>query len=105
MKKESEPQNQVDAAGPNPAPNDPSMRQRITSPNSPMPSTIQFQQIPMGQFFEFRGRRYRKLALSMASDEDRNGNIFQAQTEVLPDPFSRSAPGPEGSYPRTNQKP
>jgi len=95
MKKESEPQNQVDAAGPNPAPNDPSMRQRITSPNSPMPSTIQFQQIPMGQFFEFRGRRYRKLALSMASDEDRNGAIFRAETEVLPDPLGHQASSSE----------
>ena len=56
-----------------------------------MPSTIQFQEIPIGQFFEFRGRRYKKLALSMASDEERNGNIFQGQTEVLPDPLSRDA--------------
>jgi hypothetical protein len=70
-----------------------------------MPTTIQFQEIPIGGYFEFHGRRYRKLALSMASDEDRNGTIFQAQTEVLPDPYSRSDPGPEGSYPRTNQKP
>ena len=51
-------------------------------------STIQFQEIPIGQHFEFRGRRYRKLALSMACDEDRMGNIFQAPTEVLPDPFA-----------------
>jgi hypothetical protein len=57
------------------------------NPSPKMPSTIQFQEIPIGQFFEYRGRRYRKLALSMASDEDRNGNIFQAQTEVLPDPL------------------
>jgi hypothetical protein len=53
----------------------------------PVPSTIQFQEIAIGQYFEFRGRRYKKLALSMASDEDRIGTIFQAQTEVLPDPF------------------
>ena len=65
------------------------------NPSPEMPSTIQFQEIPIGQFFEFHGRRYKKLALSMASDEDRNGNIFQAQTEVLPDPFSRSDPTPE----------
>jgi hypothetical protein len=57
----------------------------------PLPSTIQFQEIPIGQHFEFRGRRYRKLALSMACDEDRIGNIFQAQTEVLPDPFPSAA--------------
>jgi hypothetical protein len=92
MKKESESQNQVDAAGPSPAPNDPSTLQKITSPSSRSQSTIQFQEIPIGQFFEFRGRRYRKLALSMASDEDRNGDIFQAQTEVLPDPISQIDP-------------
>jgi hypothetical protein len=57
MKKESEPQNQVDAAGPNPAPNDPSTFQKITSPSSRSPSTVQFQEMPIGQFFEFRGRR------------------------------------------------
>jgi hypothetical protein len=52
---------------------------------------MQFQEIAIGQHFEFRGRRYKKLALSMASHEDRIGNIFQAQTEVLPDPFARAA--------------
>ena len=52
-----------------------------------MPSPPQFQEIPIGQFFEFRGRRYKKLALSLASDEDRNGAIFRTETEVLPDPF------------------
>ncbi len=87
MKNESEPHNQVDAAGPNPAPSDPSKLQKLTSPSSTMTATIQFQQIPIGQFFEFRGRRYKKLALSMASDEDRYGSIFMAETEVLPDPF------------------
>ena len=48
-------------------------------------TTLQFHDIQISQFFEFRGRRYQKLALSMASDEDRNGNIFQAETEVLAD--------------------
>jgi len=39
--------------------------------------TIQFHQLPLGARFEFRGRRYEKLALSMARDEERCGNIFQ----------------------------
>jgi hypothetical protein len=52
-----------------------------------MPPIMQFQEIPIGGHFEFRGRRYQKLALSMARDEDHYGNIFQAQTEVLPDPL------------------
>ena len=45
--------------------------------------TIQFHQLPLGARFEFRGRRYEKLALSMASDEDRCGNIFQYECQVL----------------------
>jgi hypothetical protein len=63
-----------------------------------MPSTaqrLQFQEIPVGRFFEFRGRRYKKLALSMASDEDRYGTIFRAETEVLPDPFGHQASSSE----------
>jgi len=52
---------------------------------------MQFQEIPVGGHFEFRGRRYEKLALSMARDEDHYGNIFQAQTEVLPDPLTQRA--------------
>jgi hypothetical protein len=49
-----------------------------------MPLIIQFQDIPIGGHFEFRGCHYQKLALSMAGDEERNGNIFMAQTEVMP---------------------
>ncbi len=47
--------------------------------------TIQFCNLPVGAQFEFRGRRYRKLALSMACDEERLGNVFHDQTEVLPE--------------------
>jgi hypothetical protein len=54
----------------------------------PILPTIQFQEIPIGQHFEFRGRRYQKLALNMANDEERNGTIFMPQTEVLPDPLA-----------------
>jgi hypothetical protein len=42
-----------------------------------------FYQIPIGARFEFRGRRYEKLALSMARDEERCGNIFQDEAEVF----------------------
>ncbi len=47
--------------------------------------TIPFSRIPVGSNFEFRGRRYRKLALSMACDEERIGNVFHDETEVLLD--------------------
>jgi hypothetical protein len=35
--------------------------------------------------FFFRGRRYEKLAMSMAEDGDRVGHIFMAETEVMAD--------------------
>lgn len=54
-----------------------------------------FSQLPVGARFEFRGRRYEKLALSLARDEERCGNIFQDHTEVLWD--LRTAPGPRRS--------
>ncbi len=46
---------------------------------------VLFCQIPIGARFEFRGRRYCKLALSLAQDEERFGNVFHDSTEVLPD--------------------
>lgn len=55
-----------------------------------MTATIQFQEVPIGQHFEFRGRRYKKLALSMASHEDRYGTIFLAQTGILHDPLRQA---------------
>ncbi len=51
----------------------------------------QFQQLPIGARFEFRGRRYEKLALSLAGDEDRCGNVFHAATEVLWDTAFRGS--------------
>jgi len=45
---------------------------------------IKFRDLPVGARFEFRGRRYEKLALSMARDEDRLGNVFHADAEVRP---------------------
>lgn len=48
---------------------------------------MQFQELPLGQYFEFRGRRFQKLALSLACSEDRYGTVFHRDTEVLPDPL------------------
>jgi hypothetical protein len=61
--------------------------------------TIQFQEIPFGGCFESRGRRYQKISLIVARDEDGNGSIFMAQSEVLPDPFAPSA----STAPATNR--
>jgi hypothetical protein len=43
-----------------------------------------FHRLPVGARFEFRGRRFEKVALSIASDEERVGNVFHADTEVVP---------------------
>ena len=60
-----------------------------------------FWQLPIGARFEFRGRRYEKLALSMARDEERCGNIFQDEAEVLWD----RRPGEELKPPRPPEPP
>ena len=60
-----------------------------------------FWQLPIGARFEFRGRRYEKLALSMARDEERCGNIFQDEAEV----FWDGKPGEELKPPRPPEPP
>jgi len=54
--------------------------------------TRQFQEIRIGQHFEFRGCRYEKLAVNLGRDEDHYGNLFHPQTEVLPDPLGAVSP-------------
>lgn len=61
---------------------------------------LTFCQLPVGARFEFRGRRYEKLALSLARDEERYGNVFHDHTEVCwdrrpgEDPRPPRPPGP-----------
>ncbi len=42
-----------------------------------------FKELPVGTRFEFRGLRYEKVARSMACDEERLGNVFHEDTEVV----------------------
>jgi hypothetical protein len=56
--------------------------------------TTTFYQLPIGARFEFRGRRYEKLALSLARDEDRCGNVFQDQCQVIWHCQPGEQPGP-----------
>lgn len=44
---------------------------------------MQFFQFATGASFEFRGRQFTKVAISMAEDADRNGNGFQGGMEVI----------------------
>jgi hypothetical protein len=50
-----------------------------------------FYELPVGARFEFRGRRYEKVALSMAGDEERCGSVFHDNAEVVWDPQMQSA--------------
>ena len=45
---------------------------------------MQFYQLAKGARFEFRGKQFEKVAMSMAVDADRNGNVFQGETEIKP---------------------
>jgi hypothetical protein len=44
---------------------------------------MQFYRLALGARFEFRGREYRKEAMSVARDSDDVGNVFQAGAEVI----------------------
>jgi hypothetical protein len=45
---------------------------------------MQFYKLAPGARFEFPGRQFTKIAMSMAQDEKHEGNVFQAGTEVTP---------------------
>ena len=46
---------------------------------------MKFYELAVGARFFFRGRRFEKLAMSMAEDEERVGHIFMADAEVTAD--------------------
>lgn len=50
----------------------------------PAKALVTFGSLAVGARFKFRGRCYEKLALSLAEDIWRNGNIFIPNTRVLP---------------------
>ena len=45
---------------------------------------MQFYQLAKGARFEFDGRQYLKLAMSMAEDSHRIGHVFHRSREVTP---------------------
>ena len=47
--------------------------------------TVRFYELAVGAVFSVRGRRYRKIAMSMAEDERHWGNVFMGETEVVSD--------------------
>ena len=62
--------------------------------------TTKFFELPVGAHFEFRGRRYEKLALSLAWDEERSGNVFHAETEVVREGAPQPAEMPQAGLER-----
>jgi len=45
---------------------------------------MQFYRLAPGARFEFNGRQFQKIAMSMAVNADRIGTVFQGATEVTP---------------------
>jgi hypothetical protein len=45
---------------------------------------MQFYQLAKGARFRFCGREFQKVAMSMAEDAERNGNVFWSGIEVTP---------------------
>ena len=61
---------------------------------------VRFKEVPVGARFEFRGLRYEKVARSMARDEERQGNIFHEDTEVVYEaPAGRMTPETSANLP------
>jgi hypothetical protein len=46
---------------------------------------MKFYELAVGARFVFRGRRFEKIAMSMARDEEDCGNILLGETEVAPE--------------------
>jgi hypothetical protein len=46
---------------------------------------MKFYELAIGARFCFRGRRFEKLAMSLAEDEDRAGHVFTGNAEVTAD--------------------
>jgi hypothetical protein len=57
---------------------------------------VRFDDVKVGGVFWCQGRRFVKLALSMAQDENRTGTIFQAEMEVDVEDESRAAEAGSG---------
>jgi hypothetical protein len=71
--------------------------QHSTIPSSSAP--VPFCTLPVGALFAFRDHRYQKTALSMATDDERIGNIFMDHVPVIwdrrPGEQPRPAPKPD----------
>jgi hypothetical protein len=46
---------------------------------------MKFYELAIGARFVFRGRRFEKIAMSMANNEHGHGSIIMGETEVVPD--------------------
>ena len=57
---------------------------------------LRFEDLAIGGVFYSGGKRYVKLARSMAEDEDRVGTIFQAEREVEAEPVGGAGGAVEG---------
>jgi hypothetical protein len=58
---------------------------------------MKFHQVSIGAVFTFRWETFTKLALSMAEDVNRTGNIFQAEADVESEKMD---PDPTAGFPK-----
>jgi hypothetical protein len=58
---------------------------------------MKFYELAVGARFVFRGRRFEKIAMSVAHDEQRCGTVFMGETEVSPDGVPLLLPAAEAA--------
>jgi hypothetical protein len=64
---------------------------------------MQFYQLAFGARFDFRGRQFTKVGMSMAQDEKREGKMFWGGTEVTPIGEPLLMPDPEAEQWKPNE--
>jgi hypothetical protein len=59
---------------------------------------MKFYELAVGARFVFRGRRFEKIAMSMARDEEDRSSIFLGETEVVPEGVPLLLPPAEAEW-------
>jgi hypothetical protein len=59
---------------------------------------MKFYELAIGARFIFRGRRFEKIAMSMARQEQGLASIFQGETEIVPDGVPLLLPPEEAAW-------
>jgi hypothetical protein len=66
---------------------------------------MKFYQLAIGARFIFRGRRFEKVAMSVAENEEKLGKVFMGATEVVPDGVPLLLPAAEAAKWKPDDRP